>query len=84
MVEGRGRSSLCCPKSVLSDQVEHTGDLWGARTDTGGFLMLCRHEILMVEETEEGGGEEAGSYPPGKEGEEALEKCGAENSPQAP
>lgn len=45
--------------------------------------MLCRHEILMVEKTKEGGGEEAGSNPPSKEGEEASEKQGAEDSPQA-
>lgn len=46
--------------------------------------MLRRHEILMVEETKEGGGEEAGGDPPSYEGEEAPEKQGAEDSPQAP
>lgn len=45
--------------------------------------MLRCHEILMVEETKEGGGEQAGSNPPSKEGEEASEKQGAEDSPQA-
>lgn len=37
----------------------------------------------MIEEAKEGGGEEAGSNPPGKEGEQAPEKQGAEDSPQA-
>lgn len=46
-------------------------------------MMLCRHEILMVEEAKQGGGEKAGSNPPSEEGEEAPEKQGAENSPQA-
>lgn len=36
--------------------------------------MLCRHEILMVEEAKEGGGEKAGSNPPSEEGEEAPEE----------
>ena len=55
----------------------------GGPAAAAGFLMLCRHKILMVEETEEGGGEEAGGNPPSEEGEEAPEKRGAENSPQA-
>lgn len=37
----------------------------------------------MVEEAKEGGGEKAGRNPPCKEGEEAPEKQGAEDSPQA-
>lgn len=45
---------------------------------------LCCHEILMVEEAEEGRGEEAGGDPPGEEGEEAPEEQGAEHGPQAP
>lgn len=65
---------------------------WSGRTHSSpvgvwlplpGLVMLCRHEILMVEEAKEGGGEEAGSNPPSKEGEEAPEKQGAEDSPQA-
>lgn len=47
------------------------------------LVMLCRHEILMVEEAKEWGGEETGCDPPSKEGEEASEKQGAEDSPQA-
>lgn len=46
--------------------------------------MLCRHEILMVEEAKEGRGEEAGGDPPGEEGEESPEKQGTEDGPQAP
>lgn len=36
--------------------------------------MLCRHEILMVEEAKKRGGEQTGSNPPGEEGEQAPEK----------
>lgn len=57
--------------------------LEGGVDDTSGLVMLCRHEILMVEEAKQGGGEKAGSNPPSEEGEEAPEKQGAENSPQA-
>lgn len=38
----------------------------------------------MVEEAKEGCGEEAGSNPPGEEGEESPEKQGTEDGPQAP
>lgn len=51
---------------------------------SAGVLMLCRHEILMVKEAKEGCREEAGSNPPGEEGEKASEKQRAEDSPQAP
>lgn len=55
----------------------------GGLVATARLVMLCRHEILMVEEAKEGCGEEAGSDPPSKEGEEAPEKHGAEDSSQA-
>lgn len=37
----------------------------------------------MVEEAKERGGKEAGGNPPSKEGKEAPEEQGAEDSPQA-
>lgn len=57
--------------------------LWGGLAATAGLVMLCRHEILMVEESKEGGWKEAGSNPPSKEGEEAPKKQGTKDSPQA-
>lgn len=55
----------------------------GSLGATARLVMLCCHEILMVEEAKEGGGEETSCNPPSKEGEEASEKQGAEDSPQA-
>lgn len=74
MVEQSHHEGLCPPPphSVMSDGAKHV------------VAMLCRHEILMVEEAEEGCGEEAGSDPPGEEGEESPEKQGTEDGPQAP
>lgn len=77
---------------LLFDQAVHISctavmcvcvQLEGGVDATSGLVMLCRHEILMVEEAKEGGGEKAGSNPPSEEGEEAPEKQGAKNSPQA-
>lgn len=48
------------------------------------FLMLCSHQILVVEEAEERGGEQAGGGPPCEEGQEPSKKQGGENSPQSP
>lgn len=44
---------------------------------------LRSHQVLVVEEAEEGGGEEAGSDPPGEEGEQTAEEQGAEDCPKA-
>lgn len=60
----------------------HSGPV-GVLVSTAGLVTLCRHEILMVEEAKERGGEQAGSNPPSKEGEEAPEKQRAEDSSQA-
>lgn len=86
------RPPFAPPHSVLFDQAVHISCTavvcvcaagGGGVDDTSGLVMLCRHEILMVEEAKQGGGEKAGSNPPSEEGEEAPEKQGAENSPQA-
>lgn len=71
-------SSVAPTQSFLIGVCEPCGGV----AATAGLVRLCRHEILMVEEAKEGGGEEAGSDPPSKEGEEAPEKQGAEDSPQ--
>lgn len=61
-----------------------TQRLCGGLAAAAGLLSLCSHEILMVEQAKERSGEQAGSDPPGEEGEEAPEKQGAKDSPQAP
>lgn len=75
---------LCCPHAVLFFLIRpNILQPCGSLGATARLVMLCCHEILMVEEAKEGGGEETSCNPPSKEGEEASEKQGAEDSPQA-